>query len=245
MPVKVLAIDSSPGNDNENIAILLDPFLGGMTVAGADVELYHSRDLLIFPCCGNLNCTVRTPGNCMAHDDMKWLRPKIGQADILVLASPLYFNGLTGPASITTSMKMLLDRMAPGACPSADLPYEHSIHTTREPVSLSKVVLVSGCGFWVIDGFYPVLTHLKAFCHNTFPELAGSITGQCGVSLLSELPEGVLESEIVETARASGRRLVRGFHACEVPATGQVACDVRAGISRGRREWNGEMLYQF
>jgi NAD(P)H-dependent FMN reductase len=245
MPVRVLAIDSSPGKYNENVAILLEPFLDGMTEAGADVELYHSRDLLIFPCCGNLNCTVRTPGNCMAHDDMKWLRPKIGQADILVLASPLYFNGLTGPASITMSMKMLMDRIAPGACPSTDQPYEHAIHTTREPVNLSKVVLVSGCGFWVIDGFNPVLTHLKAFCYNTFPELAGSITGQCSVSLLSELPEGASEHEIIETARVSGRRLIRGFKACEVPSMGQAACDRRAGISWSRREWNGEMLYQF
>ena len=36
-----------------------------------------ARDLLIFPCCGNMNCTVRTPGQCMAWDDMRWLRPGV------------------------------------------------------------------------------------------------------------------------------------------------------------------------
>lgn len=244
MPAKVLAIDSSPINDKWNISILLNPFLEGMKEAGAEVELYYSRNLLIFPCCGNLNCTVGTPGNCMAHDDMRWLRPKIGHADVLVLASPLYFNGLTGPAGATASMKMLKDRLT-GAYLSPDLPYEHAVHTMREPVNLRKVLLVSGCGFWVIDGFNPVLTHLKAFCYNAYPELAGSITGQCGISLLSELPEGAPERTIVETAMASGRRLVHGFNAGEVSSMYTVARDGRADTSRNRREWNGEILYQF
>lgn len=205
--VKVVVINTSPGNEKGNLSMLLDPFLLGMREAGADVELYYSRDLIIFPCCGNLNCTIRTPGNCMAYDDMRWLRQKIGQADILVLASPLYFNGLIGPEGATQSLRSLLYRLVPGLSPCADTPYEHAVHTTKEPVNLRKVIFVSGCGFWEIDNFYPVLTHIKSLCHNTFPEFAGNIGDGHGVILHGAIQSGASMEIITASARSAGRRL--------------------------------------
>lgn len=236
----VVAINTDPEKGRGIINVLLAPLLEGMRASGASVELYYSRDLQIFPCCGNLNCTVRTPGKCMAYDDMRWLREKIGRADVLVLASPLYFNGFTGRAGATPSMRLLLDRLVPGTHVSADVPYEHAVHVTREPTSLGRVVLVSGCGFWEIDGFDPVLTHLKAFCCNTFPELAGCITGPRGARVRGSLQEGASESEIIAIARTSGQEMVRDYTPRVV-----VACDGRAEESWCRREWNGEILYKY
>jgi hypothetical protein len=207
-PVKVIAISTSPMKENGNTSMLLDPFLAGMKEAGADIELYYSRDLVIFPCCGNLNCTIRTPGKCMAYDDMIWLRQKIGQADILVLASPLYFNGQLGPEGASQSMRSLLRRLVPGQSPCADEPYEHAVHTTKEPVNLRKVIFVSGCGFWEIDDFYPVLTHIKSLCHNTFPEFAGNIGDGHGVILNGAIRSGASIEAIAATARSAGRRLI-------------------------------------
>jgi multimeric flavodoxin WrbA len=243
--MRVVAINTDPEKDWGVINILLAPLLEGMKESGAGVDLYYSRDLLIFPCCGNINCTVATPGKCMAYDDMRWLRGKIGQADVLVLASPLYFNGFTGPAGATPSLKLLLDRLAPGAHLSADMPYGHAIHTTREPTNLGRVVLVSGRGFWEIDGLNPVLTHLKAFCYNTFPELAGCITGPLGAHVRGELQEGASESEIIAIARAAGREMVRDYKPRAVSAMAEVACDGRAEKSWSRRDWGGEILYKY
>lgn len=214
-PMKAVIINTSPDKDHSAIARLLDPFLDGMKEAGADVDLYYSRDLVIFPCCGNLNCTIRTPGNCMAYDDMKWLREKIGQADVLVLASPLYFNGVIGPEGATGSLKALLARLVPGSQPSTDTPYEHAVHTTKEPVNLRKVVFASGCGFWEIKDFYPVLTHIKSLCHNTFPEFAGNIGDGHGVILNGAIRSGASIEDIIASARSAGQRLVKG---CEGPA---------------------------
>lgn len=225
------------------ISFLLDPFLEGMKGAGAEVELYYSRDLLIFPCCGNMNCTVRTPGQCMAWDDMKWLRPKIGQADLLVLASPLYYNGLTGNPGITDSVRLLRDRLEAVRQLDPEVPYDHAVHTTREWANLRKVVLVSGCGFWEIAGFYPVLTHLKAFCYNTFPELPGCIYGP-KETVVRELPESPAEGEVAEIARRAGRAVALD---CQVqaPAPQPVSRDGGEEKASARREWGGEMLFQF
>ncbi len=207
-PLKVIAIDTSPIKEKGNISMLLDPFLAGMKEAGADIDLYYSRDLVIFPCCGNLNCTIRTPGKCMAYDDMIWLRQKIGQADILVLASPLYFNGQLGPEGASQSMRSLLRRLVPGQSPCADEPYEHAVHTTKERVNLRKVIFVSGCGFWEIDNFYPVLTHIKSLCHNTFPEFAGNIGDGHGVILNGAIRSGASTEAITSLARSAGQRLI-------------------------------------
>jgi multimeric flavodoxin WrbA len=221
-PMKVVSINTSHDKGHSGIAGLLDPFLEGMKEAGADVELYYSRDLVIFPCCGNLNCTIKTPGKCMAYDDMRWLRQKIGQADILVLASPLYFNGLIGPEGATPSMKSLLGRLIPGKSPSADEPYEHAVHTTKEPVCLRKIVFVSSCGFWEIDDFYPVLTHIKALCYNTFPEFAGNINTVHGVLLRGALEAGASERDVLELARSAGRQLAQGAKEPDIDAARRI-----------------------
>jgi NAD(P)H-dependent FMN reductase len=239
----VVAINTDPEKDWGVINILLAPLLEGLREAGASVELYYSRDLLIFPCCGNLNCTVATPGKCMAYDDMRWLREKIGQADVLVLASPQYFNGFTGQAGATGSTKLLLDRLARSR-DLCDKSYEHAIHTTREPVSLGKVVVVSGCGFVEIDEFYPVLTHLKAFCYNTFPELAGCITGDHPVKV-RDIPQNASATELMAIARAAGRELMKNFHRPSARATPPVACDGGKAATGTARVWEAVTLFEY
>ncbi len=141
-------------------------------------------------------------------------------------------------------MKLLQDRLSRGSDLCGE-PYEHAIHTTREHVNLRKVVIVSGCGFWEIDDFYPVLTHLKAFCYNTFPELAGCITGPGSTCVRGALQEGASESEIITVARAAGRELVRDYKSRPLSAMAGAACDGRAGTTWGRREWSGEILYKY
>lgn len=241
--LRVVAINTSPEKEQGQLSALLDPFLDGLRDSGAEVELYYSRDLLIFPCCGNMNCTVGTPGQCMAWDDMKWLRPKIGRADVLVLASPLYYNGLTGPAGATGSLQLLRERLDSVRQFDPEVPYEHAVHTRREVAHLRKVILVSGCGFWEIRDFYPVLTHLKAFCYNTFPELPGCIYGPKETAVLGELPENISGGEAAEIAREAGRRLTRDPapasalpDACEMPAEAP---------ERTAREWYPVVLYPY
>lgn len=42
--MKILAINSSPKMGNGNTALILDPFLEGMREAGAEVELYYTKN---------------------------------------------------------------------------------------------------------------------------------------------------------------------------------------------------------
>ncbi len=105
--------------DKGNTATILNPFLEGMKEAGAEVELFYTSKLNIHPCTGEFNCWLKTPGECLHNDDMKMLYPKIAEADIMVFATPVYVDGVTGP------MKNFIDRLLPGIHPFFELREDH------------------------------------------------------------------------------------------------------------------------
>jgi multimeric flavodoxin WrbA len=88
--MRVLVLNSSPKMDKGNTALVLGPFLEGVREAGAEVELFYTKKLEINPCQGEFNCWFKTPGKCFQQDDMQMLLPMLAQADIWVLATPVY-----------------------------------------------------------------------------------------------------------------------------------------------------------
>jgi len=201
--MKVLAINSSPMMDKGNTALILDPFLEGMREAGAEVELFYTKKLKINPCQGEFNCWLKTPGVCWQKDDMQMLRPKLGEADVWVLATPLYVDGMTGP------MKNLIDRGIPNVQPFFELRDGHIRHPRREGTEHGKVVLVSNCGFWEMDNFDSMVVHVKAICKNLDREFAGALLRPQGPALKRMLEMNAGVSDVVEAAKEAGRQLVR------------------------------------
>lgn len=173
----MLAINTSPERERGAVSLLLEPFLDGLRESGAEAELYYACDLI-----------MSTSPEC---EDLQWLRRKMGGTDVLVLASPLYFDGRTGPEGATPSLKMLLERLTPGAHMTADRPYEHAADTVRGDVSLNKIVIASGSGFWEISGPDPVMSSVETLCNDTFPGLAGDIAAGRGVML-----QGVMTRDV-------------------------------------------------
>ncbi|VVB96105.1 Iron-sulfur flavoprotein [uncultured archaeon] len=201
--MKVLAINSSPMMDKGNTALILDPFLEGMKEEGADVELFYTRKLNINPCLGEFNCWLKTPGKCFQDDDMQMLDPIMREADIIVLATPVYCDGFTGP------MKNILDRTVPQVYPFFELREGHCRHPLREGTKASKVVLVSNCGFWEMDNFDPMLSHMKAYCRNGANEFAGALLRPHGGALRPMMEMGAPVDDIFEAAKEAGRQLIR------------------------------------
>jgi multimeric flavodoxin WrbA len=97
----VLGIYGSPrkgGNTDQ----LLDKALEGARSAGAETKAVYARDLKMSGCleCGGCDKT----GACVVRDDMESVYPLMEEADIVFLASPVFFYGLTDQA------KTLVDR---------------------------------------------------------------------------------------------------------------------------------------
>lgn len=200
--MKVVAISSSPSMDKSNTSVILTPFLDGMREAGAEVELLYTRKLKINPCQGEFDCWIKTPGRCFQKDDMQLVLQKLTEADILVLATPLYVDGMTGP------MKNLVDRMLPLLEPFFELRDGHCRHPARRDTTHGKIVLVSNCGFWEMDNFDALLAHVKALCKNAGMEFAGALLRPQGPALKPMLDMGAPLNDILEASREAGSQLV-------------------------------------
>ena len=200
---KVLAFNASPRMGKGNTAVVLTPFLEGMKEAGAEVELFYTKKLNIKPCQSCFGCWLRTPGKCFQDDDMQMIYPRLREADILVLAMPVYVDGM--PAT----MKNVIDRTPPMGQPFIEIRDGHYRHVVREGHKHAKVALVSNCGFWEMDNFDPLLAHVKAACKNMGKEFAGALLRPHGAVLGSMVEWGVPLDDILNAAREAGRQLVR------------------------------------
>jgi multimeric flavodoxin WrbA len=99
--IKMLAFYGSPRKDG-NTAILMEEFLKGARMEGAASETLYLADFSITPCRECLACF--TDGRCILQDDMQDIYPRLLAADIVVLASPIFFYAVTGWA------KAMIDR---------------------------------------------------------------------------------------------------------------------------------------
>ena len=101
MSKKVLIISGSP-RKNGNSDILCGQFEKGAREAGNIVEKVNLRELKIGYCKACYGC--RGTGACVQKDDMESLLEKMASADVLVLATPVYFYSMDG------QMKTMIDR---------------------------------------------------------------------------------------------------------------------------------------
>jgi len=69
-------------------------------------------------------------------------------------------------------------------------------------------VLVSTCGYWELDNFDPLLTHMKAFCEHVEREFAGTLLRPHGPALRPMMEQGAPVSDILEAAREAGQQLI-------------------------------------
>jgi multimeric flavodoxin WrbA len=99
--LKVLGIFGSPRRGG-NTEILLEEALKGVEKEGGEVERLYLLDFTITPCKECHGCDET--GQCIIQDDMQKVYPKLLEADVIILASPIFFYGITAWA------KALVDR---------------------------------------------------------------------------------------------------------------------------------------
>ncbi len=99
--MKVLGIMGSP-RIRGNTDLLLDEALKGARNHGAQVEKIIADKLKVSPCREYYGCL--RDGDCVIRDDMDGIYPKLLHADAVIVASPIFFYGLTA------QLKALIDR---------------------------------------------------------------------------------------------------------------------------------------
>ena len=99
--MKVIGISGSPRRGG-NTETLLREVLRGAEEAGAETRLFILSRMNISPCRHCDGCLAE--GECAVKDDMWLIYPEIESLDALVLASPIFFYGVTAQA------KAMIDR---------------------------------------------------------------------------------------------------------------------------------------
>ena len=109
---------------NGNTDILIRRIIEGSLNTGVNTKLIKLRTKSIADCIGCYQCLKES--TCSLNDDMTKIRNEIHRADLMVLASPLYWCGVTG------LMKTFIDRL---------YFYYHS--NTRKFISGKKAIIVT------------------------------------------------------------------------------------------------------
>ena len=99
--MKVLGIMGSP-RIKGNTDLLLDEALKGAKSQQAEIGKIVVDKLKITPCREYYGCLK--DGDCVIRDDMDDIYPKLLEADGIIVASPIFFYGLTA------QLKALIDR---------------------------------------------------------------------------------------------------------------------------------------
>lgn len=116
MSKKVLIVAGSP-RKNGNSDLLAQQFAKGAQQGGHEVETVYLREYKLNYCLGCQTCGKT--GVCVQKDRMSEIISKMQAADVIVLASPVYFYSVLG------QMKVFLDRTVPlfGRMEGKDLYY--------------------------------------------------------------------------------------------------------------------------
>ena len=165
---RVVVINGSAKMEKGNTALVLASFIDGMREAGAAVELFYARRLNVKPCTGEFHCWNKKPGECYIDDDMQMLYPKLREADILVLATPVYIP-------LPGEMQNLINRLCPLVEPILEFRDGRTRARFHDEVNIRKIVLVSTCGWWETGNFGTVLRIAEELVKDVNVEFAGAV----------------------------------------------------------------------
>ena len=88
--MNVLILQSSP-RPNGNTAWMAEEYKKAALEAGHNVTLYNVSRKKIAGCLACEYCHGKGNGGCIQKDDMQELYPLMAEADVLVLAAPIYY----------------------------------------------------------------------------------------------------------------------------------------------------------
>lgn len=188
--MKVLGIMGSPRKKG-NSAILLEQALAGAEQAGGEVEKVMVAELQIAPClaCGGCERT----GECIVHDTMGELYPKLEDLDGLIVATPAFFMG------VPAQFKALIDRCQP---------FWIRKYLLAKPIEKKRAGLLLAVGGTNLPHtFDAVRLEVKSFFHCLDVKYAGEVL----VRNVSEHGAVANLPDVLSQARLAGEQLVRSL----------------------------------
>ena len=189
--LKVLGIAGSPRRDG-NTDLLLRQVMAGASNEQTQTKTVILQELSIAPCRHCDGC-LKT-GKCVQNDDMQWLHTDLREADRIVLASPIFFMGVTAQA------KAMIDR-----CQALwVIKYVLKLPIAIPPDKSRRGVFVSVGGTRRKNLFEPATATVKSW----FATLEVNFDGELTLPAVDEKGAITQHPTALEDAFAMGQRLV-------------------------------------
>lgn len=139
MGKKVLILSGSPRKGG-NSELLCDEFMKGALESGNEVEKISVAEKKVTPCSACYYCRDNG-GSCVHKDDMAEILQKMIDADVLVLASPVYFY------SIDAQLKAVIDRTVARWLEVKDKEFYYIVTMADEEISSADTTLACFRGY--------------------------------------------------------------------------------------------------
>lgn len=110
--MKIIVLNGSP-HKNGNTAFLVDAFVQGAQEAGHEVHTFHVCQMHIHGCIACEYCHLKGTNHkrqCIQKDDMQQIYPVLDEAEMIVLASPIYYHGFSGQLQCAINRIYALDK---------------------------------------------------------------------------------------------------------------------------------------
>ena len=124
--MNILVLNGSP-RPKGSTKQMAEAFQSGAVSAGHTVDVIDVCKLHIGGCLACEYCHTRGRGECVQKDDMQKIYALLREAEMLVIASPIYYHGISG------QLKCVIDRFYSAAYPA-------------RPPKLKKVAMILSSG---------------------------------------------------------------------------------------------------
>ncbi len=124
--MKILVLNGSPRMQGNTVS-MVEAFRKGAAQAGHTVSVIDVCKKKIAGCLACEYCHTKGKGVCVQKDDMQEVYAELTNTDMLVIASPIYYHGVSG------QLKCVIDRLYSALYP-------------KKSMRLSKVAMILSSG---------------------------------------------------------------------------------------------------
>jgi len=200
--MKIIAFNGSPRAEQSTTNLMVSAFLTGAEEAGAITEQVFLSKKNIRYCLGCFTCWLKTPGTCIQSDDMGELIYKFLSADIVIFATPLYMDNVSG------IMKNFMDRLLPIGDPHFEKDEHAEVRHLKVKTNIPKFVMLSNCGFPEQTHFQVLKLLARRLARNYQTELIGEIYRGAG-AVLQEPKIQKIAAQYLVLLKNAGQEVVK------------------------------------
>ena len=107
--MNILILNGSP-RPNGNTSAMVDAFVAGAKENHHNISVVAVSQKKIAGCIPCEYCHTKGGGKCVQQDDMQEVYPLLESADMIVLASPVYYHSFTGQLQCAINRIYALDK---------------------------------------------------------------------------------------------------------------------------------------